>query len=57
MKTCKIILIILYVISCIVNLFKVAQAEGDEQLTRLLAAILDGVVYGILYAGAGIFNI
>ena len=57
MKVCKIILIILYVISCIFNLVKVGMADGDEQLKTLLAAILEGVVYGILYAGAGIFRI
>jgi hypothetical protein len=57
MKACKIILIILYVLSCIFNLVKVGMADGDEQLKVLLTAILEGVVYGILYAGAGIFSI
>lgn len=57
MKACKIILIILYVLSIIWNLIKTAVCDGDDQLKQFLATILDGVVYGILYAGAGIFDI
>ena len=57
MKTCKIILIILYVLSCIWNFIKAFVSDGDEQLTNFLAALLDAIVYGVLYAGAGIFDI
>lgn len=57
MKACKIILIILYVLGIIWNLIKTAVADGDEQLTQFVATILDAIVYGILYAGAGIFDI
>jgi len=57
MKACKIILIILYVLGIIWNLVKTAALDGDDQFKQFLATILDGIVYGILYAGAGIFDI
>ena len=57
MKTAKIILIILYVISVIWNFLKSFVADGDEQLSCFLAAFLDATVYGILYAAAGIFDL
>lgn len=57
MKACKIILIILYVLGIIWNLIKTAALDGDDQLKQFLATILDAIVYGILYAGAGIFDI
>lgn len=57
MKTCKIILIILYVLSCIWNFAKAFVLDGDEQLSQFLAALLDTIVYGVLYAGVGIFDI
>ena len=57
MKFCKIILIILYVITIVINFAKAFVLDGDEQLSQFLAALLDAIVYGILYAGAGIFNI
>lgn len=57
MKTCKIILIILYVLSTIVNFIKAFTADGDEQFSGFLAALLDAIVYGVLFAGAGIFDL
>ena len=57
MKACKIILIVLYVLSIIINFGKTAQLDGNEQLEHLLGTILDAVVYGILFKGAGIFDI
>lgn len=57
MKAAKIILIVLYVISCIWNFIKVGLEDGDDQLKSLLAAIADAFLYGILYAKAGIFDI
>ena len=57
MKACKIILIILYVLSCIWNFIKAFVADSDEQLSSFLAALLDAVLYAILYAGAGIFDL
>lgn len=57
MKACKIILIILYVLSCIVNFTKAFVADSDEQLSSFLGALLDAILYAILYAGAGIFDL
>lgn len=57
MKACKIILIILYILGIIWDLIKTGLAEGDEQLSQLVATIIDAVVYGILFSGAGIFDI
>lgn len=57
MKTCKIILIILYVIDIVWGLIKTGLADSDEQLTQLVATIIDAVVYGILFSGAGIFDV
>ena len=57
MKAAKIILIVLYVISCIWNFVKVGFEDGDDQLKSLIAALADAFLYGILYAKAGIFDI
>ena len=57
MKTCKIILIILYVIDIVWGLIKTGLADSDEQLTQLVATIINAVVYGILFSGAGIFDV
>lgn len=57
MKACKIILIILYVLTCIVNFIKAFVADSDEQLSSFLGALLDTILYAVLYAGAGIFDI
>ena len=57
MKTAKIILIVLYVISCLWNFFKVGLEDADDQLGALLGAIVDAILYGILYYKAGIFDI
>ena len=57
MKACKIILVILYVLSIIIKFGKTAQLDGNEQVEHLLGVIIDAVVYGILFKGAGIFDI
>lgn len=57
MKTCKIILIILYVIDIVWGLIKTGLADSDEQLSQLVVTIIDAVVYGILFSGAGIFDV
>ena len=57
MKTCKIILIILYVLGILIGLGKTLAAESDEQVENLLSVILDAVVYGLLYSGAEIFTL
>ena len=57
MKTAKIILIILYVISVLWNFLKSFAADGNEQLSDFLFALLDAIIYGILYAAAGIFDL
>lgn len=57
MKACKIILIVLYVLNIIIKFGKTAQLDGNEQLESLLGTILDAVVYGVLFKGAGIFDI
>ena len=57
MKACKIILIILYVLGIIWDIIKTLLADGDEQLSQLVATIIDAVVYGILFSGAGIFDV
>lgn len=57
MKTCKIILIILYILDIIWGLIKTGLVDSDEQLTQLVSTIISAVVYGILFSGAGIFDI
>ena len=57
MKTAKIILIVLYVISCLWNFFKVGLEDADDQFGALIGAIFDAILYGILYYKAGIFDI
>lgn len=57
MKTCKIILIILYVLGILIGLGKTLAADGDEQVENLLSVIIDAVIYGLLYSGAGIFTL
>ena len=57
MKTCKIILIVLYILDIIWGLIKTGLVDSDEQLTQLVSTIISAVVYGILFSGAGIFDI
>lgn len=57
MKTCKIILIVLYAISVIWSFIKVYASEDEEQLPNFFWACLDAVIYAVLYKGAGIFDI
>lgn len=57
MKACKIILIIIYILDIIWNIIKTLAADGDEQVEQLVTTILYGLIYGILYSGAGIFNL
>ena len=48
MKTCKIILIVLYILDIIWGLIKTGLVDSDEQLTQLVSTIISAVVYGIL---------
>lgn len=57
MKICKIILIVIYILDIIWNIIKTLAADGDEQVEQLVITILHGLIYGILYSGAGIFDI
>lgn len=57
MKICKIILIVLYILDIIWGLIKTGLVDSDEQLTQLVSTIISAVVYGILFSGAGIFDI
>lgn len=57
MKICKIILIVLYILDIIWGLIKTGLLDSDEQLTQLVSTIISAVVYGILFSGAGIFDI
>lgn len=57
MKTAKIILIVLYVLSILRNINKTLNEDGDDQFFMLIYTVIEGVVYGILYAYAGIFNV
>lgn len=57
MKTCKILLIVLYALSVIWSFVKVYASDDEEQLSNFLSALLDAVVYAVLYKGAGIFDL
>lgn len=58
MKTCKIILIVLYVLDIIWQCFiKTAAVDDDEKFSTFIGGIISAVLYGILYAKVGIFDI
>ena len=57
MKTCKILLIVLYALSVIWGFVKAYTSNDEEQLSNFLSALLDAVVYAVLYKGAGIFDL
>ena len=57
MKAAKIILIVLYVLSVLWGFVKSFLKDGNDQLSEFLCTIVYAVVYGILYAVAGIFSI
>ena len=57
MKAAKIILIVLYVLSVLWGFVKSFLKDGNDQLSEFLCTVVYAVVYGILYAVAGIFSI
>ena len=55
MKACKIILICIFIIKSFAQFIK--ALESDEPLTELAASLFSTVIAGLLYWGAGIFDI
>lgn len=58
MKTCKIILIVLYVLDILWTcIFKTAAVDDDEKFSTFIGGVVSAILYGILYSKVGIFDI
>lgn len=55
MKACKIILICIFIIKSFAQIIK--ALESDEPLVELATSLFSIVIAGVLYWGAGIFDI
>lgn len=56
MKVCKIILIIIFVVKAIVELIK-SGTDRKDPVAKTLGTLVAIIVSGLLYWGAGIFDL